>query len=111
MTSSPGMVVDVLVCGGGMAGTVAAVAAARNGARVLLVERWGFLGGSATAGAVGQFVGWETAAGRQVIHGLAEEVVQRLERHGGPGGPTPLIMFPRHPMDQGSYDPRRLELV
>src|SRR3712207_9496057 len=81
MGLSRDIVVDVLVCGGGMAGTVAAVAAARNGAQVLLVERWGFLGGSATAGAVGQFVGWETAAARQVIHGLAEEVVQRLERH------------------------------
>ena len=51
---------DVLVMGGGMAGTVAAVAAARAGASVLLVERFGFLGGAATAAAVGQFVGWET---------------------------------------------------
>ena len=46
---------DVLVCGGGVAGTMAAVAAARHGANVLLVERYGFLGGNATAGAVAQF--------------------------------------------------------
>src|SRR5205823_2528262 len=70
---------DVLASGGGMAGTVAAIAAARHGARTVLFERHGFLGGAATAGAVGQFVGWETAAGRRVIAGLAEEIVQRLE--------------------------------
>ena len=44
------MTVDVLVCGGGVAGTMAAVAAARQGASVLLVERYGFLGGNATGG-------------------------------------------------------------
>ncbi|MDB5370671.1 MAG: putative FAD-dependent oxidoreductase [Roseomonas sp.] len=94
-----------------MAGMMAAVAAARTGTGVLLVERWGFLGGSATAGAVGQFVGWETAAGRQVIQGLAEEVVRRLERHGGSGGHTHFVMSTGHPMDQVSYDPERLKLV
>ncbi len=44
--------VDLLVCGGGVAGFAAAYCAARNGARVLLVERYGFLGGMATAGLV-----------------------------------------------------------
>lgn len=44
--------VDVLVCGGGVAGVAAAVCAARNGAQVLLLERYGFLGGMATAGLV-----------------------------------------------------------
>jgi len=41
---------DVIVCGGGLGGAAAAIAAARAGARVLLVERNGFLGGVATAG-------------------------------------------------------------
>lgn len=41
---------DVIVGGGGVAGIAAAVAAARNGAKTLLVERFGFLGGVATAG-------------------------------------------------------------
>jgi ribulose 1,5-bisphosphate synthetase/thiazole synthase len=44
--------VDVLVCGGGSAGVAAAVAAARGGARVLLLERYGYLGGLATGGLV-----------------------------------------------------------
>ena len=44
---------DVAVCGGGPAGFIAAIAAARNGARVALIERYGFLGGAATA-AVGR---------------------------------------------------------
>jgi succinate dehydrogenase/fumarate reductase flavoprotein subunit len=42
---------DVLVIGGGNAGCAAALAAARHGARTLLVERYGFLGGTATAAA------------------------------------------------------------
>ena len=40
---------DVVVCGGGPGGWVAAVAAARAGARTALVERYGFVGGMATA--------------------------------------------------------------
>jgi len=44
--------VDVLVCGGGVAGVAAATCAARNGARVLLLERYGYLGGLATGGLV-----------------------------------------------------------
>jgi len=43
---------EVLVCGGGFAGVAAAVAAARQGARVLLIERYGFLGGLVTGGLV-----------------------------------------------------------
>ena len=50
-----------------MAGTVAAIAAGRAGVRTMLIERWGFLGGAATAAAVGGFVGWETHSGRQVV--------------------------------------------
>ena len=48
--------VDVLVCGGGVAGIADAIAAARNGARTLLIERAGFLGGTATGSAMGLIV-------------------------------------------------------
>ena len=41
---------DVVVCGGGPSGVMAAIAAARGGARTAIVERYGFFGGMATAG-------------------------------------------------------------
>jgi len=102
---------DVLASGGGMAGTVAAIAAARHGARTVLFERHGFLGGAATAGAVGQFVGWETAAGRRVIAGLAEEIVQRLEAMDGSGGHSRFVMSTGHRMDRVEYDTEILKVV
>jgi len=102
---------DVLASGGGMAGTVAAVAAARQGARTVLFERHGFLGGAATAGAVGQFVGWETRAGRRVIAGIAEEIVERLHRARGTSGHGSFVMSTGHRMDRVEYDTEILKVV
>lgn len=102
---------DVLVCGGGMAGTVAAVAAARHGARVILAERYGFLGGNATAGAVAQFNSWQTAAGRRVVSGMAQEVVDRLQSYGGAGEHEVFVMSTGHTMDRVAYAPEVLKLV
>lgn len=102
---------DVLVCGGGMAGAMAAVAAARDGARVILAERYGFLGGNATAGAVGQFNSWQTAAGRRVVAGMAQEVVDRLRRYGGAGEHEVFVMSTGHTMDRVPYAPEVLKLV
>ena len=68
--------VDVLVIGGGTAGTVAALQAARAGARTMLVEMCGQLGGTATVGGVaapGLFHAWE----RQVIAGIGWELVTK----------------------------------
>ncbi|MFH5925047.1 FAD-dependent oxidoreductase [Roseomonas sp. SXEYE001] len=102
---------DILVVGGGMAGTVAAIAAARAGADVLLVERFGFLGGAATAAAVGQFVGWETRSGRRMVGGIAEEIVQRLQVIDGSDGHSHFIMSTGHRMDRVCYDPELLKPV
>lgn len=78
--------VDVLVVGGGPAGIAAAIAAARSGGRVALVERYGFLGGMGTAAAVTSFCGLHANVHgeiRQVVHGLADEILERLRVLGG----------------------------
>lgn len=75
---------DVVVVGGGPAGFCAAVAAARNGARTVLVEQYGCCGGMATSGLVGPFMTSYDKSGKQmIIRGLFEEVVNRLVAIGG----------------------------
>lgn len=111
MSSNTSHSCDVLVCGGGIAGTMAAIAAARHGAHVILAERYGFLGGNATAGAVAQFNSWQTANGRRVIAGLAQEIVDRLRTHGGAGEHQVFTMSTGHRMDRVEYDPEILKLV
>lgn len=73
---------DVVVCGGGPAGFIAAVAAARSGARTAIIERYGFLGGMATAGYVAPISEF-AFDGKLVIGGLPWEFIQRLEALGG----------------------------
>ncbi len=75
-----------MVCGGGPSGIAAAVAAARNGADTLLVERYGFLGGMATAGLVNPFMTW-FAGSEQIIEGIFQELIGRLASKGGWEGP------------------------
>jgi len=69
---------QVLVVGGGTAGVSAAIAAARNGADTMLVERHGALGGLATGGLVILLLTLDDGQGRQVIGGLCQEVTERL---------------------------------
>ena len=73
---------DVVVCGGGPAGFIAAIAAAREGARTALVEQYGFLGGMATAGLVAPLSVF-TYNGEKVIGGIPWEFLERLEALGG----------------------------
>jgi hypothetical protein len=74
---------DLIVIGGGTAGAVAAIQAARAGARTLLVEKTGMLGGTITSGGV-TFPGLFHAWGRQVIGGIGWELVTRtLKETGG----------------------------
>jgi hypothetical protein len=72
---------DVVVLGGGPAGIAAAAAAARNGAKVLLAERYGFLGGMGTAAGVTNFCGLHANVYgniRQVVHGIADDLLDRM---------------------------------
>jgi glycine/D-amino acid oxidase-like deaminating enzyme len=81
--------VDVAVIGGGSAGVAAATAAARNGASTVLVERYGFLGGTSTAGMVGPFMTSYTPDGkRQLVAGIFQEVIDKMVQMGGAVDPS-----------------------
>lgn len=77
---------DVVVIGGGPAGLAACVSAAKHGARTLLVERYGFLGGMGTAGGVTNFAGLyarKDGEMRQVVHGVVDDLLARIDALGG----------------------------
>jgi hypothetical protein len=75
---------DVVVAGGGPAGFPAAIAAARHGAKVVLVEQYGFLGGMATAGLVGPILGHRAHnKARAILGGIPRELCDRLHKAGG----------------------------
>ena len=77
---------DVVVLGGGPSGIAAAAAAARCGRSTLLIERYGFLGGSGTAACISDFCGLHAnvhGEHRQVVHGIADEIQERLVKMGG----------------------------
>jgi flavin-dependent dehydrogenase len=99
---------DVLVVGGGSAGASAAVAAAEQGADVLLIERYGFLGGTG-AMVLDTFYGFFTPGRveRKVVGGVPDRVIAGLERRG---------MVLKRPNTYGAgagytYDPDTLKLV
>ena len=81
---------DVVVVGGGPAGIAASWSAARHGAKVLLIERYGFLGGMGTAGGVTNFAGlYGIRQGhmQQVVHGVVDEIFDRLSALDGLNDP------------------------
>lgn len=92
---------DVVVCGGGPAGFIAAIAAAREGARTALIEQYGFLGGMATAGLVAP-ISVFSYNGQRVIGGIPWEFVERLEAMGGA-----LI---EQPLNNIAFDPELYKL-
>lgn len=77
---------DVVVAGGGIAGIAAAVAAARQGANTLLLEKGIVLGGLATAGLINWYEPLCDGEGTQMTGGIAEELI-RLSTRYGPDGP------------------------
>ena len=79
---------EILVAGGGLAGVCAAVAAAREGAEVLLLEAGGSLGGIATRGllaTLGGFYLYDGGSYLQIVKGLAGRILERLYREGAAG--------------------------
>jgi hypothetical protein len=83
---------DVLVVGGGPGGVVAAIAAARAGAQVTLVERYGHLGGLWTGGLVLIVLGHIAKGPKQVCLGIGEEMMRRLDKiQGGVIGRQPGV--------------------
>lgn len=94
---------DVIVCGGGSAGIAAACAAAKNGAKVILLERWPSLGGMGTNALVNI---WHTSdRKKQVIFGVVQEVIDRagsfMER---------FADFPKRP-ETHQFDPEGMRVV
>jgi glycine/D-amino acid oxidase-like deaminating enzyme len=74
---------DVAVVGSGSAGTTAAIAAARNGANTVLIERFGYLGGTSTQ-VLDTFYGFYTpgSVAYKVVGGIPDDVVKRLKSYG-----------------------------
>ena len=82
---------DVIVIGGGPSGITAALSAARNGAKTVLVEKDGFLGGNATMGL--PLFCFHDVKGNRIIEGLALEFVDRLRKRGGASQDYPCALF------------------
>lgn len=82
---------DVVVIGGGPGGLPAALEAARHGAKVLLVEQNGYLGGNLTIGL--PLLGYLDKDGNRIIRGIAQELVDELEKR---GAASPHTWCPLH---------------
>ena len=89
---------DVVVIGGGAAGTCAAIASARNGASTLLIEQHGCLGGMMTLGLVMPLSAQATKGGQSfggILHELLERIIALTKEYcGGVGKPHHLFSSP-----------------
>ena len=105
---------DVVVAGGGPGGLAAAIAAGRLGASTLLIERYGFLGGMSTAALVYPWMCFHDMTGRQVVAGLAQEIVDRLVALGASPGHQPDMIGVMHsvtPFDKEVYKDLAVTMV
>ncbi len=78
---------DVVVVGGGPGGFASAIAAARSGAKTVLLERYGHLGGMATGGLINIIPNLSDISGQQYVFGLTQELIDRLSARGGASYP------------------------
>lgn len=104
---------DVIICGGGPSGVAAALTSARNGAKTLLIERYGFCGGMATAALVNPWAGHEYTepkSGKQgsLIGGIFKEIVVSLSEKNGYGTPLSPSAFDEELLKY-IYDTKLLE--
>jgi len=89
---------DVIVVGGGVAGLTSAIASARNNAKTLLVEQFGYLGGTATASLMININGFRNQVepdSTQTVKGIAQEIILELHKMNGLG---------KSPYQQKEYD-------
>jgi hypothetical protein len=91
---------EVLVAGGGIAGIAAALAAARNGKKVVLLEREYALGGMATLGLVTIYLPLCDGEGHQLVYGIGEELLKLSIEHGAEAN------YPSAWLDAGSLEDR-----
>ena len=92
---------DVVVAGGGPGGYAAAIAAARMGAKVVLLERYGHLGGMATGGFVNIIPNLSTPEGERYIGGICQELIERMDARG--------YVFAPNEEDWGNTDPSMVQ--
>jgi hypothetical protein len=95
---------DVIVVGGGPAGLAAAIASGRNNAKTLLIERFGYLGGTATASLMINLNGFRNQVepdSIQTVKGIAQEIILELHKLNGLG---------KSPYQQKEYDIEKGEL-
>lgn len=91
---------DIVVCGAGIAGIAAAIAASHRGRKVALIEKQCLIGGLATSGLIYIYLPLCDGCGKQLIGGIADEMIRRCteygpfdipEKFGGPAGGNPGI--------------------
>ncbi len=96
---------DVVVAGGGPTGIVAALSAARNGAKTLLIEQGGFLGGNATMWL--PLLCFLDVHGQQIIRGIPQEIVDRMAARGAATRHYPCVLHESYTI----YDPEVFKIV
>jgi hypothetical protein len=95
---------DVIVVGGGVAGLTAAIASGRNNAKTLIIEQFGYFGGTATASLMININGYRNQVepdGIQTVKGIAQEIIIELHKMNGLG---------KSPYPQKEYDIEKGEL-